>query len=599
MWGSQGRYPVRTEAGIKGRADGLAAEIEEELETFERETRAFLRGEGLGEDFRSFRLQYGIYGQRQADQHMVRVKIPHGSLTADQLDVLADIGERFALRRLAHVTTRQDIQFHFVPLAEVPTIMRDLARVGLTTRESSGNTVRNVTSDPVSGLCVDTVFDVTPHAEAVARHFLRHPGAQKLPRKFKVAFSACPHDYGLIPIHDVGAMAVVRRQDGVEQRGFRVSVAGSLGAVPRVADVLDEFVPEEELVRTVEAVVRVFDRMGERGNRNKARLKFLLARIGIEEFRRLVREELKAMPPVESGIYRSPDLALEEKPSHRPAARGTDGFAPAEGFEAWKATNASPQRQAGYYLVNVMLPLGDITVEQMRALAGAARRYAGGRARTTVGQNMVLRWVHEVDLPALHADLVEAGLGEAGADTLLDLMACAGTDTCSLGITSCRELAQVLGETIRNGDGLYADPLVRRMRMKVSGCPNSCGHHHIADIGLHGSAAHSDGRLVPAFLILVGGRGSGEGVIGQPVMKVAARRVPDAVGRLIGKYVEDRREGELFVEYVGRVGIPHIREALAEFKEMPAFGEDPMAYVDWGASKLFSLDERGEGECAA
>jgi sulfite reductase (ferredoxin) len=357
-------------------------------------------------------------------------------------------------------------------------------------------------------------------------------------------------------------------------------------------------VPEEELVRIVEAVVRVFDRLGERKNRNKARIKFLVARVGIGELRRLVREELKAMPPVESGLYRSPDFALEEKPTHRPATHGANGRAPTEGFEAWRATNAGPQKQAGYYLVRVTLPLGDITVEQMRALAGVARRYAGGRARATVGQNIVLRWVHEVDLPALHADLAKAGLDEAGADTLSDVLACAGTDTCSLGITSCRALAGVLRETVQNGNGGFADSLARQIRVKISGCHDSCGHHHVADIGLYGCAVHSDGRLVPAYTMLVGGRASGEGVIGQAVMKLAARRVPDALGSLIAHYVETRLEDEPFAEYVRRVGVPYIRDVLAEYKGMPAFSEDPTAFVDWSANNLFSLDERGEGECA-
>jgi sulfite reductase beta subunit-like hemoprotein len=589
---------MTAEVRVGGQASGLVSEIEAEIDNFEREARAFLEGQGLGEGFRPFRLQHGIYGQRHAGQQMVRVKIPHGSLTADQLDVLADVGDRFTLRRLGHITTRQDIQFHFVQLADVPTIMWMLAGAGLTTREACGNTVRNVTADPVSGLCTDTVFDVTPHAEAVARHCLRHPVTQKLPRKFKIAFSACPHDHGLIPIHDLGAMAVVRLQDGEERRGFRVSVGGGLGAAPRVAEVLDEFVPEEELVRTVEAVLRVFDRLGERRNRNRARIKFLVARLGIEEFRRLVREELQAMPPAESGFYRSPDFAFEEKPTHPPATSGAAARAPAEGFEAWRATNAMPQRQEGYYLAYVTLPLGDLTVEQMRALAGVARRYTGGRIRTAAGQNMVLRWVHEVDLPALHADLVAAGLGEAGAGTLSDVMACPGTDTCGLGITSSKGLTRTLRETILNGDGLYADPLVRQIRIKISGCPNSCGHHHIADIGFYGCAVHSNGRLVPAFHLLVGGRGSGEGVIGQPVMKIAARRIPEALACLISHYLEHRRVGEPFAEYVRRVSVSHVREVLADFREMPAFTEDPMAFVDWGASKLFSLDERGEGECA-
>ena len=588
---------MTTEVKTSVRPAVVAPGVEAEVDQFEREVLAFLEGGGLGEGFRAFRLQHGIYGQRQVGEYMVRVKVPHGSLTAGQMDALAGIGEHFAPRRLGHVTTRQDVQFHSVQLADVPAVMRALAHAGLTTREACGNTVRNVTADPFSGLCFDTVFDVTPHAEAVARHFLRHPVSQKLPRKFKIAFSACPHDYGLIPIHDLGAMAVVHGHDGLERRGFRVSVGGGLGPTPRVAEVLEEFVPEEEMVRVVEAVLRVFDRLGQRRNRNRARIKFLVARLGIEEFRRLVRQELQSMPALEGGLYRSPDFALEETPDHLPASCGLNGHAPAPGFGEWKATNVISQRQAGYELVQVTLPTGDLTLEQMRALAGIARRYAGGRLRTTPGQNVVLRWVHELDLPSLYADLVQAGLGEAGAGALSNVMACPGTDTCSQAITSSKGLAAVLREAILRGS-LYADPLVRQIRIRISGCLNSCGQHHIADIGFHGCAVHNNGRLLPAFQLLVGGVGSGEGAIARPVMKVAARCVPEAFGQLVAHYVDDRRTGEPFAEYVRRVGVAHIRSVLAEFREMPAFNEDPMAYVDWGAYKLFSLEERGEGECA-
>jgi sulfite reductase beta subunit-like hemoprotein len=423
--------------------------------------------------------------------------------------------------------------------------------------------------------------------------------AQKLPRKFKITFSACPHDHGLIPIHDLGAMAVIRREDGVEKRGFRVSVGGGLGAAPRVADVFDEFVPEEELVRTVEAVLRVFDRLGERRNRNKARIKFLIARIGIEEFRRLVKEELAQMPPAEGGPYRQADFSLlEEAPTHPSAASlGGDGRPPAPGFEAWKATNALPQKHSGFYMVYVTLPIGDLTVAQFRALAEVARRYSGGKLRTANNQNMVLRWVHAEDLPALHADLAEAGLAEDGALTLADVMTCPGADTCSLGITSSKGLGRALRDKIRE-NGALSDPLVRQMRIKVSGCPNSCGHHHIADIGFYGSAVHKNGRLVPAFSMLVGGDGTGEGAIAKHVMKVAARYVPDAVVRLIEHYKSDRREGEPFRDYVQRVGTGYLKELLDEYREMPEFERDPAAFVDWGATKLFDLEGMGEGECA-
>jgi sulfite reductase (ferredoxin) len=580
--------------------EGLDPVVAVEIDNFERETEAYLEGKGLGDDYRPFRLQHGVYGQRQDRNQMVRVKIPHGSLTAHQMDVLADIVEKFSERPVGHVTTRQDIQFHFVKLDKTPTIMRMLAQAGLTTREAAGNTVRNVTADHLSGLCPDTIFDVTPYAEAVARYFLRHPVAQKLPRKFKIAFSACPHDHGLIPIHDLGAMAVIRRENGVENKGFRVSVGGGLGPTPRVADVLDEFVPEEELVRTVEAVLRVFDRLGQRRNRNKARIKFLLARIGIEEFRRLVKEELAQMPPAEGGPYRVADVSLlvEAAPHLSAASARGDGRAPAPGFEAWAATNALPQKDSGYYMVYVTLPIGDLAVAQFRVLADMARRFSGGRLRVANNQNIVLRWVHAEDLSALHADLVRAGLAENGALTLSDVMTCPGADTCSQGITASKGLGHALREKIRE-NGTLSDPLVRQIRIKISGCPNSCGHHQIADIGFYGNSVHKNGRLVPAYHMMVGGNGAGEGVIGKSVMKIAARYVPEAVMQLIEHYKSDRHEGEPFRDYVRRVGTGHLRELLDEYREMPEFERDPMAFVDWGATKFFDLEGMGEGECVA
>lgn len=569
-----------------------------EIDNFEREAKAFLAGGGLGDDFRPFRLQHGIYGQRQDDAQMVRVKIPHGTLTADQLDVLGDIAEEYTPRRVGHVTTRQDVQFHFLKLERVPEVMRRLAEAGLTTREACGNTVRNVTADHMSGVCADTVFDVTPYAEATARFFLRHPVCQKLPRKFKIAFSACAHDHGLVPIHDLGATAAIR--DG--QRGFRVTVGGGLGAAPHIAQVLDEFVPEQELLRVIEATLRVFDRLGERKNRNKARIKFVVKKLGIEEFRRAVQEELATLPPAESGNYREPDWSLlEEEATHPSAASlGQNGHAPQPGFEAWKRTNAIPQAQTGFYLVYVLLPIGDLTAEQFHQLAAIARKYAGGKIRTAVNQNMVLRWVHEEDLPSLHAELVAAGLAEDGALTLTDVMTCPGADTCSLGVTSSKGLGRAIREELfaRNGH-LKSDPLVEQIRIKISGCPNSCGHHHIADIGFYGNAVRSGDRMVPSFSMLVGGKGDGpDARIGQHVMKISAKRIPEALCALISHYQEDRKEGEPFGEWALRVGTGYIKEYLADYGKMPKFEEDPMAFVDWGATKLFSLDDMGEGECS-
>ncbi len=569
--------------------------VQRELETFKREAQAFLSGERSPEDYRAFRLQHGVYGQRQSNVHMIRVKIPHGSLTADQFEAIGNIIDRYSPRKVGHVTTRQDIQMHFVPMDAAPKVLEELAEVGLTTREACGNTVRNVTADHYSGLCDDTVFDTTPYAEATARYFLRNPANQKLPRKFKITFSSCPHDWGMIPIHDLGAMAVIR--DG--RKGFAVYVGGGLGAAPRLAEMYDDFVPAEELLRHIEAILRVFDRHGERRNRNKARIKFLVARLGIEEVRRLVREELKSLPPVDSGVYREPDMSfLEETASHPAWAESHPPIEPRPGFDLWKRTNAVRQRQPGFRMCYILLPIGDVTIPQFHAIAEMARKYAGGKLRTTQNQNIVLRWVHEVDLPYLHADLVDAGLAEDRVLSIYDVQTCPGADTCNLGVTSSKGLGRAIRDALFAANGVFEDPLVQQIKINISGCPNSCGQHHIADLGFYGMAINRDGRHVPAFQLLVGGRGSGDGRLAKMVMKVAARRVPEAVVRLVSHYRDHRSEGEAFGDWALRVGGAYIQEVLADLKEVPAFNEDPTAYVDWGATSLFSLEGLGEGECA-
>jgi sulfite reductase (ferredoxin) len=569
-----------------------------EIDNFEREAQAFLEGGGLGDDFRPFRLQHGIYGQRQDDAQMIRVKIPHGTMTADQMDVLGVIAKDYTPRDVGHVTTRQDFQFHYVKLEKVPEVMRMMAEVGLTTREACGNTVRNVTADHMSGVCEDTVFDITPYAEATARFFLRHPSCQRLPRKFKIAFSACEHDHGLVPIHDLGATAVLR--DG--QRGFRVTIGGGLGAAPFIAQVLDDFVPEHELLRVIEATIRIFDRHGERKNRNKARIKFVVKKYGMDETRRLILEELATLPPAENGNYRDPDWSfLEEEASHPSAASlGQNGHAPKPGFEAWKRTNALRQKQDGFRMVYILLPIGDLSSAQFHAIADLSRKYAGGKLRTAVNQNMVLRWVHEEDLPSLHAELVDAGLAEDGVLTLTDVMTCPGADTCSLGVTSSKGLGTALRDKLIEQNGhLKSDPLVEQIRIKISGCPNSCGHHHIADIGFYGNAVRSGERMVPSFSMLIAGKGDGaDARIAQHVMKIAAKRIPDAVLALIEQYQHERNEGEPFGDWALRMGTGYIKEAMSEYATMPKYEDDPMAFVDWGAFKLFSLEDMGEGECA-
>lgn len=558
-----------------------------EIDSLEGEIRRYLRGELTVDELRPLRTIYGVYGQRHKDRYMLRVKLPQGLLNDQQLETLGEIARNYS-RGFAYVTTRQDIQYHFLLLPEVPAALRRLADVGLTTREAGGNIVRNVTCDPLAGVCPQEVFDVTPYSHAVSRHFLRNPVSQGLPRKIKIAFSGCPHDHAFTPIHDIGAQAVIR--DG--QRGFRLLVGGGLGAVPRLAELFEDFVPEEELLPLCEAIIRVFNRTGERKNRNKARLKFVLARLGLEEFRRLVYQERSALPVVGNGAYPQPDLSLEEGPPHYAQATASPAR---EGFPLWQETNVRPQKQAGYCVVQVALPVGKITADQFMALAEISRRYCGGSVRTTIGQNLLLRWVRQADLPGLHAALDAAGLARPGPETIIDPVACPGTETCMSALTHSKGLARALIEEL-GSDGHLLDPFVRAIRIKVSGCPNACGHHHAADIGLYGCALHVDGRLIPAYQLLVGG-GDGD-ALARPVMRIAARRVPAAISALVNHYRQVREEGESFRQFVRRLGTDYLRQALADCGRMPTFVEDPPAYVDWEGDKLFSLEERGEGECA-
>jgi len=571
--------------------------VKAEIDNFERQVLAWRADAGMGDDFRPFRLQHGTYGQRQFNRQMMRIKVPHGTMTPEQLHAVADCADWYTPRRLGHVTTRQAIQLHFVMLEDSPKVMRRLAETGLTTREACGHTVRNVTSDPLSGIAEDTVFDVTPYAEAAMRYFLRNATNQKLPRKFKITYSASEADRGLIPMHDFGLMAVER--DG--EKGFRMSVGGGLGAAPRMADVLADFVPVSEQLRSIEAAIKVWDRLGERRNKNKARIKFLVGKIGIEEFRRLWKLELETLPPASDPRFREPDFTLlEEAPGYGSWASRDGGVQQKrEGFDVWRRTNALKQKHEGYYTVYVLLPIGDVTVEQMHALAEMARKYAAGHIRTTASQNFVLRWVHEDDLPAVHGELVDIGLAEDHAMTISDVITCPGADTCAIGVTSSKGLGTEIRNRILAGNGQYHDdPLVNDIRINVSGCPNSCGQHHIADIGFYGMAIRMGERQVPAFQLLLGGNGHGTGKLAKLTMKLPARYIPDAVEKLIETYVGERNDGEKFASWAARSGTGYVQELLSEYKIVPEFTKDPMAYVDWGQTKFFTLDDMGEGECA-
>lgn len=600
---------VSPAAGAATAPSPLPPHVAAEIDEFERRAAAFLRGEEDEESFKAYRLSYGVYGQRQPGYQMVRVKIPHGRLNADQLEALAAFSERFCDlgeypggggRGMGHITTRQDMQFHFVPLSRVPQALRHLAAHGLTTREACYNTVRNVTGCPLAGACGEEAFDITPYAQAATDLFLRNPICQSLPRKFKISFSGCESDCAVGAIHDIGCVA--RVVDG--ERGFKVWVGGGLGNSPRAAQLLYDFCPATELYPTLEAIVRIFDAEGPRKNRARARLKFLFDRTyTVDSFRARV-EEVRAQLPGDAWSFRV--LASLPQRVEGEAQRRADAISRAPvaadhlvrgvGFARWKATNVMPHRQPGYALVTIRLPLGDITGDQLRVVARVARRYSGGEVRATIGQNLVLREVRVEDLGALYDELLPHGLAEAEARGIRDVVTCPGADTCNLGITSSRGLGRAVARWL-DEQRLHDLPEFAGASIKASGCPNSCGQHHLATVGFYGNSKHLGDDPVPHYTMLLGGRVDASGVrLAQPIMRIPARRVPLALDRLVQRYRADRSRGELFVDWVARVD----REVLKADLEDLALSDRPTPeeLVDWDQQRPFT-GKTGEGECAA
>lgn len=567
----------------------------EEIDTFDDFVQRFWRKEISEDEFKRFRLQHGVYGQRQEGEQMFRIKIPWGGLTAEQLEALADLAKRTP-RGLGHVTTRQNIQFHFVKLAEATEFMRDLASVGLTTREACGNTVRNVTAGACSGVCPREVFDVTPYAEAVARFLLRNPMNQNLPRKFKIAFSGCPDDEGVTAIHDIGARAVIHRENGISHRGFRVIVAGGLGPVPYEARLLEEFTPADELIVTVAAIVRIFDRFGNRENRSRARMKFVIQEFGVEKFRKLVFKERIALKFTMGGQFPSVVVREELPPPRKPAP---SAFADLEdpAYELWRRTNVRPQKQQGYAMVTARVELGDISALQLRLLAFCVREFGDGTVRSTNQQNFLLRWVPEGALVALYRVLRRADLARPGAERLIDVTACPGADTCQLGITSSKGLALAITRMVEQKHPDVAHEVGGRI--KISGCPNSCGQHHIATIGFYGGSRKFEGRQAPTYQMLLGGVWKdGTAQFGHPTLRIPAKNIPPALDRLLDIYKENRTSGETLFSFLERLGPDRVAATLEEFTRLPGYEQSPDGFTDWGADEAFVV-KVGVGECAA
>jgi len=476
--------------------------------------------------------------------------------------------------------------------------MRRLAAVGITSREACGNVVRNVTACPLAGICRDEAFDTTPYAKACSKFMMGHPDTQDFGRKFKIAFSGCQeHPCGLVTMHDMGAIAKTKIVDGKEKRGFEFYVGGGLGSVPYKAKLFDEFLPEEEFLPMAQAISRVFARLGEKRNRARARIKFLIANLGIDEFRRLVLEERQKLSPDPRWTAHLATVN-EQMEEALKAGVSLNGSERPEGFEAWYATNVYKQRQPGYVAATVTLPLGDASAEQLRALADIARRFVKDTIRTTVEQNILFRWLSEADLPEFYRAIRAIGLGAADAATIVDVTACPGTDTCKLGIASSRGLAREL--RYRLGEkSLELDQAVKNLRIKVSGCFNSCGQHHVADIGFYGINRNVKGFQVPHFQVILGGKfRDNAGEYGVAVGAVPSKRVPEAVLSITEYYVRRRLRDESFQDFVRRIGKKEIKDLLEDLTKIPAHEVGPSYYTDWGDPREFTLTDMGTGECA-
>ncbi|BDG02398.1 nitrite/sulfite reductase [Anaeromyxobacter oryzae] len=593
------------------------AEIAAFVETLGR----FERGEIDAEAWRAYRVARGAYGQRQDGVHMLRIKLPQGAVGADQLRALAEVATRFS-RGFGHVTTRQNFQLNFVRPADLEPAMRRLAEAGITTSGSGGNAVRNVVACPRAGVSPDEVFDVTPYAEAFTRHFLRHPLGNALPRKFKVAFEGCVDDHVATAIQDLGFRARLRTSGGTAPRGFFVTVAGGTSSLCTTGTPLFEFLPAGDILALGEAVVRVFHARGDRVNKQRNRLKFLVRSLGFETFRSLVVAELERVraegapalpfdadhPPAEAmprPARPAPSTPVEIADRVRAARLAGPGepppvdvmTAPApDALETFRRTNVHAQRQAGYSVVTVSLPQGDATAAQLEAVAGLAEAYGDGSARFTSGGHLLLRWIRTDDIGELFFRLAAAGLGRDGAGSAADVVACPGADVCRLAVTRTRALSRLVEGEVRRT--LAPDVLAVRLPLSVSGCPNGCSQHHLAAIGLQGSARRLGGRAVPQYFILLGGHvGDSGATFGRLAGKVPARRIPEVVTRLTALYVSERRDGEGAGPFFARA-LDRAKEVLAALEDLQVEDARPEDFVEPGASEEFRPESQA-GECAA
>jgi sulfite reductase beta subunit-like hemoprotein len=591
---------------------------EAEIDEFVTMVGKYERGEITPDQWRAYRLVRGTYGQRQLeDAQMLRVKIPQGVLTANQLEALADVGEQYS-RGFGHITTRQNMQFHFVKLHDVEPAMRRLAEDGLTTREACGNSVRNITACPFAGVASDEIFDVSQYADAMTRFLLRHRLTSTLPRKFKIAFEGCPVDHIATPINDLGFRAVLAPGGG---RGFRVTVGGGTAILVKNGTVLHDFIPASEIFRVAEAVLHVFHEFGDYKHKQRNRTKFMIRELGWTRFRQeydlqLSRNRLGGVPTLEIDPPQAedrPDWPLEQAPELGVIAGRVGsqvvkgpGLVPVvtpllqiagDAYAKWRESNVRPQKQFGFTMAIASVPLGDLTSSQMRVMAELTRAYSDGTVRITMDQNLVFRWVTPANLRPLYRRLAAAGLSLAGAETIADVISCPGAESCRLAVTQSRGLGRLLEDQLRARPDLIA--AAADARIKISGCPNGCGQHHIATIGFQGSVRRIGSRPVPQYFVMIGGGASGEeATFARLAAKVPARRIPEVVERLLGLYARERQAGESATEFFARLETARVKDVLQDLEQLTAEDAVSADFIDLGEVSEFNPLVM-EGECSA
>ena len=585
---------------------------EEETEIFGQNVKLFRKGKMSEDDFRRFRLQHGAYGSRlQQNYSMIRIKIPSGEITPEQLEKIASMSEAFSIGS-AHVSTRQNIQLHWVQLEDVSEVMRGLVEVGLTTREACGNTIRNVMCSHFAGVCPDEEFDSTPYAKAIARFFLRNPVCQNLPRKFKINFACCSN-HGLVRIADIGLIPMKKN----EAIGFKIYLGGGLGAASFIGHQLEEFTPEERVVSTCMAVVRLFDRLGNRENMARNRMRYLVNEMGWEKFQKLVLKERSNVEMTISLETLNRYKVDFEEASIRQLSNGKKlplinekVDINSDPYKRWIHSNVVSQKQNGYFVVFVTLGAGDITSNQLRSLAKTIQNYSGeGCARNTPNQNFAVRFVKARDLPEFYNDLAKIGLANPGALTMSSAVGCSGTTSCNLAITNSHRLAKEIQSKFIEL-GLDTEDDLRDSTIKISGCPNSCGQHEIATIGFYGGASRIEGTMTPTYTMMFGGRDGEECMLGRTVMRVPAKRVISTIIKIIEIYGQERSANESLTKWIGKLingainntgeikNVDDIKKALMQTISLPNPNDDPESYMDYGNDIKFSA-KTAKGECAA